>query len=74
MTENIHRPIALKSSLCGGILESMCVMDCTLSIKSILLLFFGSAFLQVTPLFCLIVYEIVLQAIGNVVPPASLAI
>ena len=49
MVESVHRPIALKSSLCGGILESMCAMDCTPFVKGVLSPFFGSAFLQVTP-------------------------
>ena len=49
MVESVHRPIALKSSLCSGILESMCAMDCTLSVKGVLSPFSGSAFLQVTP-------------------------
>ena len=49
MVESVHRLIALKSSLCGGILESMCAMDCTPSVKGVLSPFSGSAFLQVTP-------------------------
>ena len=49
MVESVHRPIAMKSSLCGGILESMCTMDCTPSVKGVLLPFSGSTFLQVTP-------------------------
>ena len=48
MVESVHCPIALKSSLCGGILESMYAMDCTPFAKAVLLPFFGSSFLQVT--------------------------
>ena len=60
MLESVHRPIALKSSLSGGILESMYVMDCAPSVRAVLSPLSGSAFLQVTPLFCLIVYQIAL--------------
>ena len=49
LVESIHRPIALKSSLCGGILESMCEMDCTPSVKGVLSPFSAFAFLQVIP-------------------------
>ena len=49
MVESVYRPIALKSSLCGGILESICAMDCTPSIKGALSPFSEFAFLQVTP-------------------------
>ena len=57
MLESIHRSIALKSSLSNGILESMCVMDCTPFIKVLLLPFFRFSFLQVTLivlLYCLL--------------------
>ena len=74
MLESVHRPIALKSSLSGGILESMCAMDCAPSVRAVLSPLSGSAFLQVTPLFCLIVYQIALQNAGVAIPPPSLAI
>ena len=49
MLKSVHRPIALKSSLSGGILESICAMDCALSVRAVLSPLSGSTFLQVTP-------------------------
>ena len=49
MLESVHRPIALKSSLSGGILESICVMDCAPFVRAVLSPLSGSAFLQVSP-------------------------
>ena len=49
MLESIHYPITLKSSLSGGILESICAMDCNQFVKA--------TFLQVTSivlLYCLV--------------------
>ena len=47
--ESVHHPIALKSSLSGGFLESMCLMDCALFVKAVASPLSGSAFVQVTP-------------------------
>ena len=49
MLESVHRSIALKSSLSGGILESMCAMDCAPYVRAVLSPLSGFAFLQVTP-------------------------
>ena len=50
LVESIHCPIVLKSSLCNGILESMCTMDCPPSVKAVLLFFSTFAFVQVIPI------------------------
>ena len=74
MVESVHRPIALKSSLFGGILESMCVMDCASYVK-VLSPLPRFAFLQVTPtVLFLFVYHIVLQSAGDAVLPSFLPI
>ena len=70
----VFNHIALKSSLSGGILESMCAMDCTLFVKAVLSPLSGSTFRRVTPTILFIVYQILLQSAGHAVPPPSLAI
>ena len=49
LLESVHCPIALKSSLSGGILESMCAMDYASFVKVVLSPLSGSTFRLVTP-------------------------